>query len=106
MEISIQFKSRSEQHSQYDWADISRENDRVGKARCKIDGTTIIVHTITIYPEWEGREYGREFIEYCKDNFQVVVADRVRYSAVGFWIKMGFIDRNDGCWVYQRFIPV
>jgi hypothetical protein len=105
MRISIHFNSREEQHSEYDWADISIGDTRVGKARCKIDRSTITVNTLNIYPEWEGHGYGREFVEFCKDHFSVVVAARVRHESIGFWETMEFIDNKDGCWVYYRIIP-
>ena len=102
MTLSIEFTSKEQQQSQYDWADISSGSDRVGKARCIIKGSTIIIHSINIYPAWEGLGYGREFVNYCKSNFQLVIADRVRHSAIGFWEAMGFCNDNDGNWSYRK----
>ncbi|MCX5810589.1 MAG: hypothetical protein NTX36_14685 [Proteobacteria bacterium] len=101
MKISIEFISKEKQRSKYDWADISNESNRIGKARCKIKNTTIIIYSINIYPDWAGHGYGREFVDYCKGHFQVVVADRVRPTAIGFWEVMGFFDNNNGDWIYQ-----
>jgi GNAT superfamily N-acetyltransferase len=105
MSISIQFKSHEKQNSQYDWADISVEETRVGKARCMINKSTITIHTINIYPEYEGKGYGREFVDYCKERFSTVIADRVRFVSIGFWETMGFVDNKDGCWIYHRILP-
>ena len=111
MTISIEFRSKELQHSQYDWADISSGNDRIGKARCKQnapDGrgkSSIIICSINIYPEWEEHGYGREFVDYCKNHFQAVIADRVRPSAIGFWEAMGFLDNKDGNWIYRKKSP-
>ena len=108
MTISIEFRSKELQHSQYDWADISSGNDRIGKARCKQnapDGrgkSSIIIYSINIYPEWEDHGYGREFVDYCKRHFEIVIADRVRPSAIGFWQSMGFRDNKDGSWMYRK----
>ena len=102
MTISIEFPSKELQHSQYDWADISSGNDRVGKARCKAKDSTIIICSINIYPEWAGHGYGRDFVNYCKRHFQIVVADRVRPSAIGFWETLGFKDNQDGNWMYRK----
>ena len=102
MTLSIEFTPKEQQQSQYDWADISSGSDRVGKARCIIKGSTIIIHSINIYPAWEGLGYGREFVNYCKSNFRVVIADRVRYSAIGFWEAMGFCNDMDGNWSYRK----
>ena len=102
MTVSIEFTSRKQQRSLYDWADISSGSDRVGKARCRIQDSTIIICSINIYPAWEGHGFGREFVDYCKNHFQVIIADRVRYNAIGFWEAMGFCKDNDGNWSYRR----
>jgi len=49
--MKIEFVHREQQHSEYDWADISDDNKRIGKARCKIDKHTITIFSINIYPE-------------------------------------------------------
>lgn len=74
----------------------------MGKARCTIKDATITIYSINIYPAWEGLGYGREFVDYCKSNFKVVIADRVRHSAIGFWEAMGFSNDQDGNWSFRR----
>jgi hypothetical protein len=102
MSISIVFISKKKQNSEYDWADISKGTVRIGKARCKIKDSTITIHSINIYPEFERGGYGRKFVEHCKKNYNVVIADRVRPTAVGFWEAVGFRDMRDGNWVYRK----
>ncbi len=103
MPISIEFLSKAQQHSQYDWVDISSDGARVGKARCKRRGpATLIIYSINIYPEWAGHGYGREFVDDCKRHFEIIVADRVRPSAIGFWETLGFRDNQDGNWIYEK----
>jgi GNAT superfamily N-acetyltransferase len=108
MAITIKFISQQQQNSQYDWADISCGDNRVGKARCKLSApsgsknSTITIYSINIYPEWAGHGYGREFVDYCKAHFEKIVADRVRHTAIGFWEAVGFLDNHDGNWVYQK----
>ena len=101
MTLTIEFVPKQQQQSRYDWADMSSGSERVGKARCIIKDSTIIIYSINIYPAWEGHGYGREFVDYCKSHFQVVIADRVRYSAIGFWEAMGFCNDHDGNWSYR-----
>ncbi|PWR74226.1 GNAT family protein [Methanospirillum lacunae] len=101
MRISIHFNSRKEQNSLYDWADISVGESRIGKARCKIDKSTITIFTINIYQDWERRGYGKEFIDYCKEHYLTVIADRVRPVSIGFWESMEFTDTMDGCWIFH-----
>ena len=102
MSISIDFLQKKAQRSEYDWADISVGSERVGKARCKICASKITICTINIYAESEGHGYGREFVEYCKSHYQVVVADRVKYTAIGFWEAVGFHNNNDGSWIFTK----
>lgn len=102
MTLTIEFLSKEQQHSEYDWADISIGSDRVGKARCLIRDGTINIYSLNIYPAWEGQGYGREFVDYCKGNFQIVIANRVRYKAIGFWEALGFSNDHDGNWSYRK----
>jgi hypothetical protein len=44
-------------------------------------------------------------VDYCKNHFQAVIADRVRHSAIGFWEAMGFLDNKDGNWIYRKKSP-
>ena len=100
--LNIEFVSEEDQNSSYDWANISFGDDRVGKARCKIDGNVITIFSINIYPEYSGKGYGREFVNYCKNIYDMIIADRVRQTAIGFWEKEGFINNNDGNWIYKQ----
>jgi len=100
--IKIEFIPRDTLKSDYDWANISFGDERVGKARCKILGDTLIIYSINIFPEYEGRGFGKTFVEHAKQNFSKIIADRVRFNAIGFWEKLGFVDNKDGNWVYER----
>lgn len=101
-QIIIEFQSKELIHSEYDWANISFGNNRVGKARCRIDDRTLTIYSINIFPEFEGKGYGKIFVEEAKVKFDKIIADRVRFTAVGFWEKVGFYDNHDGNWVYDR----
>jgi len=109
MSVLVKFTPEYNKHSEYDYVNFEIGNERVGKCRCRVcskencsDSSVIIIHNINIYPEWQGRGFGREFVEYCKSNFDAVIADRVRSSAVGFWEAMGFSSDNQGNYVYQE----
>jgi len=91
-----------DQHSGYDWLNIDCGAARVGKVRGLINGRTLTIHSINIFPEFEGHGYGRKTIEMFKESFDAIIADRVRYTAIGFWVKMGFTDAGDGSYVYQK----
>ena len=100
--LEIDFVPKKEQHSDYDWANISLDGDRVGKARCKIDNDKLIIYSINVFPEFEGRGIGKEFVERAKERYSTIVADRVRATAIGFWEKVGFKKQNDSEWVYRK----
>ena len=108
MSISIEFLPEAQQHSEYDWVDISSGDDRVGKARCRQSaptgtaGSTFTIYSVNIYPEFAGHGYGRAFVDYCKGHFGTVIADRVRHTAIGFWETLEFHDNHDGNWIWHR----
>ncbi len=102
MTLTITFLPKEQQHSEYDWADISIDGTRVGKARCLIGDATINIYSLNIYPAWEGQGCGREFVNYCKGHFKIIVANRVRYEAIGFWEAMGFCADHDGNWSHRE----
>lgn len=86
--------------SGYDWANINIGDNRVGKARCKIAGDMFVIYSINVFPEYEGHGIGKAFVLESQHHFKIVVADRVRYTAIGFWEKLGFVDNHDGNWVW------
>ncbi len=99
--LEIHFLPHTESNSEYDWANLNVDEVRVGKSRCLIMPDKFIIYSIIIFPEYEGNGYGKMFVEQCKSQYSVVVADKVRFNAIGFWEKMGFVDNNDGNWIYD-----
>ena len=98
--LRIRFIGEDVQKSAYDWVNIDLENKRIGKARCKILGNMITVYSVNIFPEYAGEGFGKHFVETLKERFDVIVADRVRFTASGFWDKMGFVqlDADNRIW--------
>lgn len=101
-DLQIEFIPKTTQHSEYDWANLTFGEDRVGKVRCKIEGDKITIFSINVFSDYEGHGYGKHFVEYCKNNFNIVIADRVRFSAIGFWEKTGFHPLPDGNYEYRK----
>lgn len=103
-ELSISFVAREIQKSEFDWANIQLGSQRVGKARCLLDNQndTVIIYSINVFQEYEGRGIGKEFVELCKKQFSTVIADRVRFTAIGFWEKLGFVHDQAGNWVFSK----
>lgn len=89
-------------HSDYDWLDIECGENRIGKARGILDGKTLTICSINIYPEFEGHGYAKQTINMFKQSFDTIIADRVRHTAIGFWVKMGFVDMKDGNYAYHN----
>lgn len=101
-ELTFKLMTHEKNGSDFDWLNIDCGATRVGKVRGLINGRTLTICSINIFPEFEGRGYGRKTIEMFKESFDTIIADRVRYKAIGFWVKMGFTDRWDGSFVYHR----
>ena len=89
----------------FDRIDIDLPDVRVGNVRCRFMGKTVIVYSIQVFPEFQGNGYGTATIDMLKGQFQVIVADRVRFTAREFWEKKGFKELPDGNWEYRQFAP-
>jgi len=85
----------------FDRIDIDLPDARVGNVRCHLRVKEVIVYSIQVFPEFQGKGYGTAAIEMLKSRYRVVVADRVRFSAREFWEKKGFKERTDGNWEYR-----
>jgi len=85
----------------YDRIDIDLPTVRVGNVRCRFMGEKVVVYSIQVFPEFQGNDYGTDAIDMLKSRFQVIVADRVRFTAREFWEKMGFKELPDGNWEYR-----
>jgi len=89
-----------DKRSDFDWLNIECGSARVGKARGLIKDKTLTICSINIFPEFEGHGYAARTIEMFKESYEVIIADRVRHTAIGFWVKMGFVNREDGSYAY------
>ena len=85
-----------DKHSDFDWFNIDYGPVRVGKVRGLINGRALTIYSINIFPEFEGHGYAKKTIKMFKESYDTIIADRVRHTAVGFWVKMGFTRREDG----------
>lgn len=101
--LTFKLIARDDQHSNFDWMNIDYGDIRVGKVRGLISGKKLTIHSINIFPEFEGRGYAKETIVMFKADFDIIIADRVRYTAIGFWEKMGFESGNNGTYVWKRW---
>jgi len=86
----------------YERIDIDLPDVRVGYVRCRFMGEKVVVHSVQVFPEFQGNDYGTATIDLLKGRFQIIVADRVRFTAREFWEKMGFKQRLDGNWEYRQ----
>ena len=86
--------------SRYSWMNFEVGGERVGKARVCVFGDTLVINSLVIYPGFEGRGYGRRVVERFKGSYRVIIADRVRSEACGFWERMGFECDGEGNYVW------
>ena len=84
-EITFELLPPDQQPSNYKWMNIEYGGSRVGKVRGLINGTMLTICSINIFPEFEGQGFARKTIEMFKHSFDTIIADRVRYAAIGFW---------------------
>ena len=82
----------------YDRIIIERGKVRVGNVRCRFMGEKVVVYSIQVFPEFQGNGYGSAAINMLKKRYSVIVADRVSFTAQGFWRKMNFNELPDGNW--------
>ena len=100
--LTFKLLKHNSTHSDYDWMNIDRGCTRVGKVRGRIGDQCVTICSINIFPEFERRGYAAHTVEMIKENFNAVIADRVRPTAVGFWEKMDFRDKHDGSYVWEK----
>jgi len=93
---------RSADLGDYDWFDIERDGTQVGKSRCRIEACQFTVFSIMIYPEYEGQGTARAVIDHFKREYPLIIADRVRFTARDFWIKVGFVPETIDRYVWRR----
>jgi len=107
-QLTFQLVTRQQQQSNYDRLNIDREGVRVGKVRGLIEGSALLgggvltICSVTIFPEFERRGYARKTVDMFKRSFDTIIADRVRYKAIGFWEKMEFGADGKGNYVWHR----
>ena len=100
--LTLEVFPRGQQSDRYDWINIGAGPEFVGKMRCRMGVNVLTIYSIMIFTGFRGSGFGRQTIQMLKQQFGVIVADRVRHSAVGFWSGMGFRDRGDGNWEYTK----
>jgi len=101
-QLTFKLISHNENHSNYDWMNIEHGSQRVGKVRGLIDGKTLTINSINIFPEFEGQGFARKTLNMFKKSFDTIVADRVRYTAIGFWEKMQFNSDDNGNYIWKN----
>jgi len=58
-----------------------------------------------IYPEYERHGFGYAVIEFFKTRHEVIIADRVRFTAHNFWVKLDFVAETEDRYVWRRSEP-
>ena len=95
-------KKNYNKKSEYNWINIESDGVRVGKARLSLSGSSLIINSINIFPEFERNGYAQRVIDFYKGNYGEIVADRVRDSARPFWGKMNFSEQYNGNYIWRK----
>lgn len=102
-ELRFIVSPRSVSRDDYDYIDVELgDGRRVGKVRCLFEGETATIFNITVFPEYERKGYGRCILDRLKARYERVIADKVRYSAQPFWVKMQFRPVSVDNWQWVR----
>jgi GNAT superfamily N-acetyltransferase len=102
LDLALIQQPRAAELGDYDWFDIERAGTQVGKTRCRIEPDRFTVFSIMVYPEYEGHGYARAVIDHFKREYPLIIADRVRFTARAFWIKVGFAPETIDRYVWRR----
>ena len=102
MGLELIQRPRSADLGDYDWFDIEQDGTQVGKSRCRIEAGRFTVFSIMVYPEFEGHGYARAVIDHFKGRHPMIIADRVRFTARAFWLKVGFVPETIDRYVWHR----
>jgi GNAT superfamily N-acetyltransferase len=101
-DLALIQQPRSPGLGDYDWFDIEQAGTQVGKSRCRVEATQFTVFSIMIYPEFEGQGIARAVIDHLKRNHAFIIADRVRFTARAFWLKVDFQPETIDRYVWRR----
>ena len=101
-ELTLEKVPADQSPSHYTWININRKGIRIGKIRGLIYNKMLRICSINVFPEFEGQGFAKKTIDIFKESFTTIVADRVRYTARGFWEKMEFNDYNNGNYLWKN----
>jgi hypothetical protein len=100
--LTLTQNPRTAEIGAYDWFDIDYAGTQVGKSRCRIEPDRLTVLSIMIYPEFERKGFATAVVDHFKQERECIVADRVRFTARGFWKKVGFAPETEDTYVWRR----
>jgi GNAT superfamily N-acetyltransferase len=101
-DLTLTQSPRSAEIGAYDWFDVDFAGTQVGKSRCRIEPDRLTVLSIMIYPEFERKGFATAVVDHFKQERACIVADRVRFTARGFWTKVGFAPESEDRYVWHR----
>ena len=101
-DIKILFAPVHSGDDNYQWVNVELGSERVGKARIKRQGDTIIINNINIFEQYEGRGYATRVLNLFRESADILIAENVRATARSFWEAMGFYDSRDGHYRWER----
>jgi hypothetical protein len=87
--------------SDYSWINIKVNKRKIGKARIYSLRKSLRIHSFMIFPEFERNGYAQRIIDLFKEQYEVIVAERVRNTARRFWEKMDFVGDNSGNYIWK-----
>lgn len=101
-DLTLTQSPRCPEGGDYDWFDIDFAGTQVGKSRCRIEPDRLTIMSIMIYPEFERKGFATAVVDQFKKDREFIVADRVRFTARGFWTRVGFAAESEDHYTWHR----
>ncbi len=95
-------KDKGYRLSHYRWFNIEVNGTRVGKIRVSVSGKKLYIYSIKICSPFQRMGFASKVIDLFKQNYNVIVADRVYNTAKEFWEKIGFECSVDGNYIWKK----
>ncbi len=101
-ELTFTILAKENQDSEYTWINLEHNSVIVGKVRAIPQKDTLVICSITVFPEYQRHGYAKAIMDVFKKQYKVITADRVRFTAIEFWMEMGFSSDGNGCYTFRR----
>lgn len=87
-ELTIVYKE--EKDSEKEWVEIEQQGETIARVNILRKKSIVIIKFLTVHPKYERQGVASYIVNLFKRNHKEIVAQGVKYKAIGFWSKLGF----------------